>query len=114
MSTKIEDLPNNPAQPSQAIEEQDQNQTNVTMEITKKTDISKPSLWEQVKNDLNEDTLLIAIFIFLGTLPNWNEYLLKIPILGSYLTSDLLTGIVKAAILTVIFVIVKKLFKSSL
>lgn len=116
MSTKIEDLPSHKENvPSVDVPPHPVTPSNISMEIKKKNDNStKPSLWEQIKLELNEDTLLIAVFIFLGTLSTWDNYIYKLPLIGNNLNTELLMGLVKAAILTIIYTFVKKLFKNSM
>jgi hypothetical protein len=120
MSTKIDDLPG-PAfneipteiqnelyqlQQTNATEIQDI-PSNVTVNLKKRVHFADEIEELQLSSLLNEDNLFFFVFLFIATLPSLSKYVHKIPIIGSYASGDMMTGVIKAAVLFVLFLYAK-------
>lgn len=67
-----------------------------------------PSLLGFLKSQVNEENAVLLIIIFAASLPQLTVYIKNAPLIGGYATSDFATGLLKAALLLVLFVLVKK------
>jgi len=107
MATRIEDLPG----PSQ-LEHPPSNIVAGTANVSKKRvsfadETDNRSLWVKIKDEINEENALIAILIFASALPSVTSHFKSIPILGPYASNDVMTGIVSAGILMLVYIIAK-------
>lgn len=101
-------------QPKQQIPEQnlqiDNSNTNITLAIQKKSTPEKENasgLFSIIKNEINEDNLLLCIVIFMGTYPPLTNYVRKIPFLGNYASGDIMSGLIKTFVLIILYIIAK-------
>jgi hypothetical protein len=117
MSTRIADLPgsenvinNRPLQEQEQKPEQEQehnNHTNITADIKRVEQTKKTGLIDIVKDEISEENITIAIFLFLATQPYLTQYIYNIPVIGTYATSDLMTSVIKTIILLIVYIIFK-------
>jgi hypothetical protein len=114
MSTKIDDLPGPiPQEVQHEIQQLQQTSateiqelpSNIKVNVKKRVHFADEQF--TLSSFLNEENLLIYGFLFIATLPSITGYVHKLPIIGMYASGDLMTGILKAAILLVLFVLAK-------
>lgn len=131
MSTRIEDLPGSleedeiiqdPRQFDTEYDHQldnlDSNQSNIKMDIKKRVRFKEPleeieeddeGIIEYLKSQINEENLLIFVLLFVSSRTEFDNYMTKIPLIGSYTEgSSILTNIFKALILLFIYILSKK------
>jgi hypothetical protein len=84
-------------------------QANVKKRVTFEDEQESQSILSSLKDEINEENILLLAVLLAAALPQFTQYVKNFPLLGSYATSDLMTSIIKAAVLAVIF-IVSKLF----
>jgi hypothetical protein len=90
-------------------------QNNITMDVKKKTvtqelvsQMQSPGLLASLKNEINEENLLLLVFIVIACSPQTNNYLYNIPSIGNYITGTSLFSIVlKSALLLFVFILSK-------
>lgn len=86
------------------------NNTNIKANVKKRVsfvDDQEPDALSTLKNEINEENILLLFVLLAAALPSFTKYVTQIPFAGSYATSDFMTSIIKAGILVVVFVIVK-------
>lgn len=96
------------------------NQSNITVDIKKKSNVQENAVlvkdnnvqqnedfMSMIKNQINEDNLLLCVIIFMATYPPLTGYVQNIPLIGSYATGDIITGLIKTVVLIVLFIIAK-------
>lgn len=126
MSTKLEDLPG-----GRSIEETQSQQlpppspkSNIEINIKKKVrfedehqdqdqdhdeelDTSKMSFLDMIKTEFTEENLLLLGVIFLATMPTVSSSIKSLPFISQFASSDFTTSIVTAAVLFLVYIIIK-------
>ena len=100
MSTKIEDLPspNKETLPdTNYVLENDH--SNVKLSVHKK----HTGLLQTIKQEFNEENLLLLGLFFLASIPKLDELIKKLPVVGTYNTT-----IIKISCLLLVFVLCKR------
>jgi hypothetical protein len=121
MSTKIDDLPgpsfsnevhklqNEVKQNYEYYEEINPNSSNIQVE-KKRVRFAEPSDTHfnyTFSSELNEENLLLLAVLFIAALPSFTVYVTQLPFIGTYASGDVFTSFIKAALLLVIYMIVK-------
>lgn len=87
------------------------NNTNITLDIKKKPNTQEQQKDEGIltilKNEINEDNLLLCVIIFMGTYQPLTQYVQKLPIIGNYASGNIMTGLIKTLLLILIYIIAK-------
>jgi len=117
MSTSIDELPG--PLPDEYLEEEIneiENEVNEhgievgNMEIKKSKQFKKPSFFQIINKEFNEENILIFIILFAACLPQITEYtvhLIMITPLKNFLKSNITISLFKCFLLLVIFLIIK-------
>lgn len=144
MSTRIDDLPgpmdnelmDDLSQiqsdinqyPRQFDELVDQNQTNVKMNIKKRVHFKddtneelddfeeeESDLFQYIKSQISEENVLIFVILIMASRPEFDNYMTKLPLISNYiLESSIMTSILKAIILLIIYILFKRYVLSSI
>lgn len=144
MSTRIDDLPgpmdnelmDDLSQiqsdinqyPRQFDELVDQNQTNVKMNIKKRVHFKddtneelddfeeeESDLFQYIKSQFSEENILIFVILIMASRPEFDNYMTKLPLISNYiLESSIMTSILKAIILLIIYILFKRYVLSSI
>lgn len=64
-------------------------------------------LLSSLKNEINEENILLLTLLLAAALPSFNQYVKDFPLIGSYATSEFMTSIIKAALLIILFIVAK-------
>jgi hypothetical protein len=56
---------------------------------------------------LHEDNLLVLVVLFIAGTPGLTKYIYSLPLLGSYANGDLMTTVIKSAVLFALFIVIK-------
>ena len=123
MSTKIDDLPGpipedvrndiNKLQGELGNEQMyktQPNQSNIKANIKKHVTFAdeQESLdIISIKSEFTEENLLLIAILVFSSLPSSSLYVKQLPFVGIYATSDLMTGVLKAVGLLVLFILLK-------
>lgn len=143
MSTKIDDLPGpineelvddlskiqndinkNPRQINELV---DQNQTNVKMNINKRVrfkdeneykefeeDEDETDLFQYIKSQFSEENVLIFVMLMIASRPEFDNYMTKLPFVSNYISeSTIITSILKAILLLIVYILFKRYILSS-
>lgn len=116
MSTKISNLPG--PLPENIPEENtnynlNETNTNITADIKKRVrfadeeHVSSTSLMSQIRNEVNEENVLVLAFLFLASVPSLTGYVHYVPIIKDYASTDFLTAVFKAILLLLMYLVVK-------
>jgi hypothetical protein len=123
MSTKIDDLPGpipddvqndiNELQGELSNEHmyrtqpnQSNIQANVRKRVTFADEVDSHTV-TSIKSEFTEENLLLIAILVFSSLPSTNLYVKQLPFVGVYATSDLMTGVLKAIALLILFVLLK-------
>lgn len=121
MSSKIDDLPNSNVLPPDIQTELEDLQkmdtkSNIKANIKKvsfqeesqtQSHTKSKGFFEYIQSEINEENVLLIVIFIIASLPYMNNYINKIPFIGEYATTDLLTAVLKSFILFVIYIICK-------
>ena len=115
MSTRIDDLPGPiPKEVQQEIQQMQHDATeiqevpsNIRMNMKKRVHFAEDFEQLSLSSFLNEENLFVYGFFVLASLPSLSSHVQKLPIVGAYASGDLMTGLLKAAVLLVLFVLAK-------
>jgi hypothetical protein len=110
MSSKIDDLPG-PRDEDSTIASEDQmyvkeSPSNVKVDIKKRVRFEEESLMSKLKSEINEENLLVFLFLFIANSPQYNEYAASAPFMSTFSNSGFLV-VGRALLLLIAFVIVK-------
>lgn len=128
------DINENPRQingnPRQNNELFDQNQTNVKMNINKRVrfkdqneskeleeedDEEEINLFQYIKSQFSEENVLIFVMLMIASRPEFDNYMTKLPFFSNYIyESSIITSILKAVILLIIYILFKRYVLSSI
>jgi hypothetical protein len=136
MSTRIDDLPGThvqeqmpittppPPQPPQQYTQQvvediyheKEPSSNITANIKRVTfapevEYEEPEqpegLFTSIKNEINEENVIVLLIIYLATNPSLTAYITKIPFVGIYANDSTLGGFIKAIVLFLVYILFK-------
>lgn len=86
--------------------------TNIKANVKKRVSFADEQEEQQdvlssLKNEINEENILLFSILIAAALPSFTQYVQQVPFVGSYATSDFMTSIVKAAVLILVFIVIK-------
>ena len=122
------DINQNPRQFDELV---DQNQTNVKMNIKKRVHFKDQDQYEEleeleeleeetdllqyIKSQFSEENVLIFVILIMASRPEFDNYMTKLPLISNYiLESSIMTSILKAIILLIIYILFKRYVLSSI
>lgn len=111
MSSKIDDLPS-PRDEDSTLASEDstmyvkESPSNVKLDIKKKVRFEEESLMSKLKSEINEENLLVFLFLFIANSPQYNEYASSAPFMSTFSNSGFLV-VGRALLLLIAFVIAK-------
>ena len=120
------DINQNPRQFNELV---DQNQTNVKMNIKKRVQFNEQNeyneyeqeeqeetdLFQYLKSQFSEENVLIFVLLMIGSRPELDNYMTKLPFVSNYISdSSIMTSILKAIILLIIYILFKRYMLSSI
>lgn len=143
MSTKIDDLPGpidedviddlsqiqndinkNPRQFNELVES---NNSNVKMNIKKSVrfkdelneieeeDEEEIGIFQYLKTQFSEENFLIFVILIVASRPELDNYMTNLPLVNNYISgSSIMTSILKALLLLIVYILFKKYFLSSI
>lgn len=123
MSTRIDDLPdmqlseepmNKVVQPQRYMNEEDMSSVKAkvkkkvkfadTVEEFENEEKEEKSLFSDI---INENNLLILVFLFIATLSSTTMYMRKIPFIGMHANGEIASGLIKALLLFILYIVIK-------
>lgn len=117
MSTKIDDLPGpiplevqhelQEMQGTRASEIIQEVPSNIKANLKRKVHFADESEQLSLVSFLNEDNLFVYGFLVLASLPTVTLYVQSLPIIGAYASSDIMTALIKGAVLLVLLILTK-------
>jgi len=116
MSTKIDDLPGPIPLEVQHDLEQIRETTaseikevpsNIKASLRRKVHFADESEQLSLVSFLNEDNLFVYGFLVLASMPTVTVYVQSLPIIGAYASSDIMTSLIKGAVLLVLLILTK-------
>ena len=120
------DINQNPRQFDELV---DQNQTNVKMNIKKRVHFKdqdeyqyqdemeedETDLFQYIKSQFSEENVLIFVILIMASRPEFDNYMTKLPLISNYiLESSIMTSILKAIILLIVYILFKRYILSSI
>ena len=122
------DINQNPRQFDELV---DQNQTNVKMNIKKRVHFKDQDQYEEleeleeleeetdllqyIKSQFSEENVLIFVILIMASRPEFDNYMSKLPLISNYiLESSIMTSILKAIILLIVYILFKRYILSSI
>jgi hypothetical protein len=122
------DINQNPRQFDELV---DQNQTNVKMNIKKRVHFKDQDQYEEleeleeleeetdllqyIKSQFSEENVLIFVILIMASRPEFDNYMTKLPLISNYiLESSIMTSILKAIILLIVYILFKRYILSSI
>jgi hypothetical protein len=122
------DINQNPRQFDELV---DQNQTNVKMNIKKRVHFKDQDQYEEleeleeleeetdllqyIKSQFSEENVLIFVILIMAARPEFDNYMTKLPLISNYiLESSIMTSILKAIILLIVYILFKRYILSSI
>lgn len=120
------DINHNPRQFDELV---DENQTNVKMNIKKRVQFKdqnqyreyeeneedETDIFQYIKSQFSEENVLIFAILILASRPEFDSYMTRLPLISNYiLESSVMTSILKAIILIIVYILFKRYILSSI